>query len=158
MSRTTEQLNKSIRIDCLKDELVSAYSIGFDSSGSKLFCGYNKSFKVFDISRPGKNFKNVNIKSDDFSIPGIISCIAMPRAQNGYFAIGSYSKYSKFIFISTIPLTTNSNFNYSLLQVGVFIESTYEPVCVIQGHVGGLTNLVFSPDGMKLYSGGRKVT
>ena len=29
--------------------------------------------------------------------------------------------------------------------------------CMFEGQVGGVTHLLFSPDGTKLYSGGRKV-
>ncbi len=43
-----------------------------------------------------------------------------------------------------------------MFLVGIFIESTNEPVCLIQGHAGGLTHLIFSPDGNRLYSGSRK--
>lgn len=43
------------------------------------------------------------------------------------------------------------------LQVGIYVESSNEPVCLIQSHSGGVTHLMFSPDGNKLFSGARKV-
>lgn len=101
-----------------KDELVNAYSIAFDSTGSKIYCGYKKSIKIFDISLPGKNFQDVKLfgtvfnkktlkfkfilnfhsKDDQYKMPGIVSCIAFSKAQNGVYAAGSYTKYSLFIY------------------------------------------------------------
>ena len=31
-------------------------------------------------------------------------------------------------------------------------------MCLVEGQVGGVTHIMFSPDGNKLYSGGRKVS
>lgn len=31
-------------------------------------------------------------------------------------------------------------------------------MCLVEGQVGGVTHILFSPDGNRLYSGGRKVT
>lgn len=47
----------------MKDELVSAYSIAFDPACAKLYCGYNKCIKVFDISRPGRNYVEISTNS-----------------------------------------------------------------------------------------------
>ncbi|CAF0809624.1 unnamed protein product [Brachionus calyciflorus] len=115
------------------DELESAYSIAFDSTASKIYCGYNKCIKIFDIATPGKNFQDIKLKDDQYKMPGIISCIAFSKAQNGIYAAGSYTKF-----------------------IGIFIETTNEPVCLIQTHRGGLTHLMFSSDGNRLYSGARK--
>lgn len=46
-----------------KDELISAYCIAFDSNCSKLYCGFNKCIKVFDISRPGRNYTEIDTNS-----------------------------------------------------------------------------------------------
>lgn len=46
-----------------KDELVNAYSIAFNSDASKIYCGYNKTIKIFDISIPGRNYKEVRLDS-----------------------------------------------------------------------------------------------
>ena len=43
------------------------------------------------------------------------------------------------------------------LPVGLYSESTGEMICLLQGQLGGVTHVLFSPDGTKLYSGGRKV-
>ena len=38
------------------------------------------------------------------------------------------------------------------------MEQTNEAMCVIESHSGGLTHLMFSPDGNMLFSGARKDT
>lgn len=43
------------------DELVNAYSISFNNMATKIYCGYNKCLKVFDISRPGKNYQDIKL-------------------------------------------------------------------------------------------------
>jgi hypothetical protein len=39
---------------------------------------------------------------------------------------------------------------------GLYSEPEGTALCVLEGHRGGVTHLKFSPDGMVLYSGGRK--
>ena len=41
--------------------------------------------------------------------------------------------------------------------VGVYSESDGQLIFLLQGQQGGVTHVMFSPDGTKLYSGGRKV-
>jgi hypothetical protein len=45
-----------------------------------------------------------------------------------------------------------------LFPVGIYLEPDGQLFCLFQGQCGGVTHLKFSPDGTKLYSGGRKVT
>lgn len=44
-----------------------------------------------------------------------------------------------------------------LSVVGLYYESQGEAVFVFEGQQGGVTHIAFSPDGTKLFSGGRKV-
>jgi hypothetical protein len=37
----------------LKEELVAARSIGFELQSGKLYCGYDRIIRAFDIQRPG---------------------------------------------------------------------------------------------------------
>ncbi|XP_048235690.1 telomerase Cajal body protein 1 isoform X2 [Ricinus communis] len=39
------------------DEITAAFSISFNPAGNKMFAGYNKSIRVFDIHRPGRVFE-----------------------------------------------------------------------------------------------------
>lgn len=45
---------------------------------------------------------------------------------------------------------------WSCFPVAVYNDPG-EMVCMFEGQQGGVTQLMFSPDGSKLYSGGRKV-
>ena len=43
-----------------------------------------------------------------------------------------------------------------LRSIGVYGTEDGAPLCILQGQAGGVTHLQFSPDGTRLYSGGRK--
>jgi len=43
-----------------KEELVAAYSIGFELQSGKLYCGYDRIIRAFDIQRPGLCIKEWN--------------------------------------------------------------------------------------------------
>lgn len=59
------------------------------------------------------------------------------------------------LFLSFRINSLDSNIVY---LVGIYVETTNKPVCLIESHSGGITHLKFSPDGSKLFSGSRKVT
>jgi len=46
---------------------------------------------------------------------------------------------------------------WRLLTVALYSEPAGAMVCMFEGQQGGVTQVKFSPDGTKLYSGGRKV-
>lgn len=48
--------------------------------------------------------------------------------------------------------------DYFVHLVGIYGEPKGNLLTLAEEHQGGVTHLVFSPDGHKLYSGGRKVT
>ena len=98
---------------------MNAYSIAFNQDASKIYGGYKKSVKIFDISLPGRNYQEVRLdgktklirqndkkviflknilsyhqKADQYKVTGIISCIAFSQQSSGVYAIGSYSKQS----------------------------------------------------------------
>jgi telomerase Cajal body protein 1 len=115
------------------DELVNSYCISFNTECSKIYCGYDKYIKIFDISRPGKNYTDIKTSKDPYKLPGIVSSIAFSPTQNGVYAAGTYSKY-----------------------IGIYIENNNEVLCIMECHSGGITHLMFSKDGNRLYSGARK--
>ena len=39
----------------LKDELTAAHSLRLSSDGQKLYCGFNKMIRIFDVNRPGRD-------------------------------------------------------------------------------------------------------
>ena len=44
-----------------------------------------------------------------------------------------------------------------MLSVALYHEPDGNMLCMFEGQQGGVTHIAFSPDGTKLYSGGRKV-
>ena len=39
-----------------KDELTSANCVAFNLDGSKIYTGYNKTIRIFESARPGRDF------------------------------------------------------------------------------------------------------
>uniref|UniRef100_A0A023GJU8 WD repeat-containing protein 79 n=1 Tax=Amblyomma triste TaxID=251400 RepID=A0A023GJU8_AMBTT len=127
----TSELRCSYRPYNHLDEPVAAHSIAFDRYGEKLYCGFNKMVRVFDVARPGRCFEERPTNVKKMGQPGIISCFAF--SQHGVYAAGSYCK-----------------------TVAVYSESDGALQFILSGHHGGVTHLSFSPDGQMLYSGSRK--
>lgn len=127
----TGQLRCSYRPYNHLDEPVAAHSISFDASGEKLYCGFNKMIRVFDVASPGRSFDERPTNVKKMGQPGIISCFAF--GPQGIYAAGSYCK-----------------------TVAMYSESDGQLQFMLSGHQGGVTHLRFSPDGTRLYSGGRK--
>lgn len=44
-----------------------------------------------------------------------------------------------------------------LFLVGLYASNDDEPICLLRGHKGGITELKFTTDGFYLFSGARKV-
>nr|CAG4642538.1 EOG090X06W9 [Evadne anonyx] len=118
------------------DEVEAASSISISPDGEKLYCGFDKCIRVFDIKIPGRECDLRPTKFKDGCTPsqsGIVSCIAVNPALPTVYAAASYMK-----------------------TIGLYSEPDGTPLCVLEGHRGGVTHLKFSPDGFFLYSGGRK--
>nr|CAG4651854.1 EOG090X06W9 [Triops cancriformis] len=132
----TGELRCSYRAFNDVDEITAAYSVAFDPSGAKIYCGFDRCIRIFDVSQPGRDCVTRNTKSSKgalISQVGIISCIAINPAMPSLYAAGSY-----------------------LRSIGVYTEPDGTPLCLLNGQSGGITHLLFSPDGTKLFSGGRK--
>ncbi|KAI5625853.1 telomerase Cajal body protein 1, partial [Silurus asotus] len=115
------------------DELTAAHSLCFSPDGSQLYCGFDKTVRVFYTDRPGRNCEQRPTVVKKQGQNGIISCIAFNPSQPVY-ACGSYSR--------TVGLySCDDGSMLSLLP---------------QRHHGGVTHLLFSPDGNHLYTGARK--
>lgn len=128
----TGELRCSYRAFNHVDEVAPAYSLSFNSEGSKLYCGFNKMIRVFDVTRPGRDCEDRPTFAKQGQ-PGIISCIAPSPTEPGLYAAGSYAR-----------------------AIALYQVPKGEMICMFQGQQGGVTQLAFSPDGTKLYSGGRK--
>ncbi|XP_032661652.1 telomerase Cajal body protein 1 [Chelonoidis abingdonii] len=114
------------------DELTAAHSLCFTPDGSQLFCGFDKTVRVFETERPGRvcESRPTFVKKQGQS--GIISCITFSPAQPLY-ACASYSR-----------------------TVGLYSRAEGTALAMLQGHRGGVTHALFSPDGTRLFTGGRK--
>ncbi|KAH8968590.1 hypothetical protein BDL97_03G134500 [Sphagnum fallax] len=130
----TGELRCTYRAYDAMDEIAAAYSIAFNPTGSKLYCGYNKTLRVFDIARPGKEFSQYSTltKTKDGQT-GIISCLAFSPGSEGLLAAGSYNR-----------------------TTALYSENNCELLFVLHGQEGGVTQVMFSKDGNYLYTGGRK--
>ncbi|XP_062994175.1 telomerase Cajal body protein 1 [Elgaria multicarinata webbii] len=116
------------------DELTAAHSLCFTPDGSQLFCGFDKTVRVFETSRPGRMCENRPTFVKKQGQSGIISCIAFSPVQPLY-ACTSYSK-----------------------TVGLYSRAEGDLLALLHGHHGGVTHALFSPDGFRLFTGGRKDT
>ncbi|KAK2913553.1 hypothetical protein Q8A67_001952 [Cirrhinus molitorella] len=115
------------------DELTAAHSLCFSPDGSQLYCGFDKIVRVFHTERPGRDCEQRPTMVKKQGQNGIISCIAFSSCQSMY-ACGSYSR-------STGLYSCEDGSLLALLPTR---------------HRGGLTHLLFSPNGYHLYTGGRK--
>lgn len=115
------------------DELTTAHSLCFSPDGSQLYCGFDKIVRVFYTDRPGRDCEERPTLVKKQGQSGIISCFSFSPCQSVY-ACGSYSRCAGL---------------YSC-QDGTLLA------LLPTRHHGGLTHLLFSPDGNYLYTGGRK--
>ncbi|XP_071698164.1 uncharacterized protein [Rutidosis leptorrhynchoides] len=131
---TTGQLRCTYRAYDNMDEITAAFSVGFNPSGTKIYAGYNKSVRIFDIHRPGRDFEQRStIQGNKEGQSGIISSIAFSSSHTGMLATGSYSQ-----------------------TTAIHREDNMELLYVLHGQQGGVTHVQFSKDGNYLYTGGRK--
>nr|XP_016474993.1 PREDICTED: uncharacterized protein LOC107796711 [Nicotiana tabacum] len=81
---TTGQLRCTYRAYDAMDEIIAAFSIAFNPAGTKIFAGYNKSIRIFDIHRPGRDFtQHSTLQGNKEGQSGIISSIAFcPSIQD----------------------------------------------------------------------------
>ncbi|CAF0876145.1 unnamed protein product [Adineta ricciae] len=117
------------------EELVAAHSLGFELQSCRLYCGYDRTIRAFDIQRPGPCVTQWNTcdRTNDIHQSGIISCLSFNSQIPGMYAAGSYAK-----------------------TIGIYGDMNGELIAVLHGHTGGITHIQFSADGNRLYSGARK--
>ncbi|XP_033992574.1 telomerase Cajal body protein 1 [Trematomus bernacchii] len=115
------------------DELTAAHSLCFSPDGEKLYCGFEKTVRVFYTDRPGRDCEEWPTVVKKQGQSGIISCFGFSPCQSVY-ACGSYSRCAGLY-------SCQDGSQLALLPTR---------------HHGGLTHLLFSPDGNYLYTGGRK--
>ncbi|XP_016141124.1 telomerase Cajal body protein 1 isoform X2 [Sinocyclocheilus grahami] len=115
------------------DELTAAHSLCFSPDGSQLYCGFDKIVRVFHTDRPGRDCEQRPTLVKKQGQTGIISCIAFSSCHSMY-ACGSYSH-----------------------SAGLYSCEDGSLLALLPArHHGGLTHLLFSPNGYHMYTGGRK--
>ncbi|CAI9108844.1 OLC1v1008543C1 [Oldenlandia corymbosa var. corymbosa] len=130
----TGQLRCTYRAYDAMDEITAAFSVSFNPAGTKVIAGYNKSLRIFDVHRPGRDFKQIStLQANKEGQSGIISSIAFSPSDSGLLATGSYDQ-----------------------TTAIYREDNMELLYVLHGQEGGVTHVQFSKDGNYLYTGGRK--
>jgi WD40 repeat protein len=118
------------------DEVVAAHALGFEPSGQRLYCGFDRAVRIFDLSRPGRQCvlrQTCKTRRSREGQRGIISCFAFAPDYSGLYAAGSFSG-----------------------TIGLYTEASDALIAELRGHTGGVTQLAFSHDGLLLYSGARR--
>ncbi|KAL4098819.1 hypothetical protein QTP88_023347 [Uroleucon formosanum] len=123
------QLEATYRVYDHVDEVAHVNSLCFNWSGEEIYCGSYGKLNIFRTDRPGREFIEIPTKADLHR--SIISTIAMNPVDRSIFAVGTYSK-----------------------DIGIYGGN--QLMYILRGHKSGITQLQFSPDGLKLYSGSRK--
>ncbi len=40
--------------------MTAAYSLAFDADGTRLYCGFNRCIRAFDVARPGRDYRTIS--------------------------------------------------------------------------------------------------
>nr|CCA23064.1 conserved hypothetical protein [Albugo laibachii Nc14] len=131
------QLRASFRAFDHLDELTSAMSIAFNSTADKIYAGFERMIRVFDISRPSRNFESrplAKTKKAKQGQRGLISSIHFNPDHSKMYAAGSYHG-----------------------TTGLYTEDSGEELMTLCTHDGrGITQVRFSHDGNLLFTAARR--
>ncbi|XP_075597697.1 telomerase Cajal body protein 1 [Balearica regulorum gibbericeps] len=125
-------LRGSFRAYSHLEELVAPHSLAFAPDGSRLLGGFDGAVRLFPTQRPGRHCQERGLRQGGQGQPGLIGCLAFSPTQP-VFACGSYGRS-----LGLYPLEGGG-------ALALWPRLPAAP-----------THLRFSPDGNRLYAGGRK--
>eukprot|EP00210_Caulerpa_lentillifera_P006016 g5750.t1 len=126
-------LRASYRCYDAQDEIRAANSVAVSCDGRQVYSGSKNCVYIFDITRPGRDYSFVQtFDRKDGGVSGLISTIALPLADPKIYAIGAYSG-----------------------NIGLYSTEDNTIQLLLDGHISGVTKVMFSGDGYYLYSGAR---
>ncbi|XP_077257431.1 telomerase Cajal body protein 1 homolog [Temnothorax americanus] len=125
----TGELRATYRAYNQVDEVEASISVQFVDSGREIWCGFKNAVRTFDTDRPGRQTSDIQFKHNFPNMIGLVSCIRENPCMPGLVAFGTYSKC-----------------------IGLYKDG---PLCTFQTG-SGVTQVEFSPCGMKLFSVVRK--
>ncbi|KAK1940613.1 Telomerase Cajal body protein 1 [Phytophthora citrophthora] len=133
----TGELRASYRAFDHMDELTSAHSLSFNSTGTKLYAGFDRMIRFFDLSRPSRDFKARPLSKTRRSRQGqrgLISTLHFNPDHSKIYAAGSYAG-----------------------TTCVYTEDEGEELLTLRDHDGrGISQVRFSPCGRFLFTAARR--
>ncbi|XP_057252669.1 telomerase Cajal body protein 1-like, partial [Pezoporus wallicus] len=116
------------------EEPVAPHSLTFTPDGSRLLGGCDGSVRIFPTERPGRSHQERALRQGGQGQRGLIGCLAVSPSQP-VFACGSYGR-----------------------SLGLYALEGGGALALWPRLPAAPTHLRFSPDGTRLYVGGRKDT
>ncbi|KAG2989261.1 hypothetical protein PC118_g6261 [Phytophthora cactorum] len=133
----TGELRASYRAFDHMDELASAQSLAFNSTGTKLFAGFDRMIRFFDLSQPSRDFRARPLSKTRRSRKGqrgLISTLHFNPDHSKIYAAGSYAG-----------------------TTCVYTEDEGEELLALRDHDGrGISQVRFSPCGRFLFTAARR--
>ncbi|KAE9361863.1 hypothetical protein PF008_g629 [Phytophthora fragariae] len=133
----TGELRASYRAFDHMDELASAQSLAFNSTGTKLFAGFDRMIRYFDLSQPSRDFRARPLTKTRRSRKGqrgLISTLHFNPDHSKIYAAGSYGG-----------------------TTCVYTEDEGEELLALRDHDGrGISQVKFSPCGRFLFTAARR--
>uniref|UniRef100_A0A1I7X6G0 WD_REPEATS_REGION domain-containing protein n=1 Tax=Heterorhabditis bacteriophora TaxID=37862 RepID=A0A1I7X6G0_HETBA len=117
------------------DELSAAYTMAFSADGLRMYGGYEKYIRIWDVRRPGRQITDIKTwNKGSGGQKAIISSIAVHPVFDGVYAVGCYGP-----------------------SIALYSDRTNSIDCLFTGEFTATTCIKYSRDGLRLYSAGRKV-
>lgn len=116
------------------EEPVAPHSLSFTPDGSRLLGGCDGSIRIFPTQRPGRSHQERPLRQGGQGQRGLIGCLAVSPSQP-VFACGSYGR-----------------------SLGLYALEGGGALALWPRLPAAPTHLRFSPDGARLFAGGRKDT